>query len=228
MYKILLIDDEEKHLQATEKYLQYHGFNVVIEKSSERALQSIRKINPDIILLDIMMPNMDGYKFVEELQLMESCREIPFLFVTAKGMTPDRIKGYKNGCSAYVPKPFDPDELIEIIHNILKRKQTYIEEVRQIKAEFQNINITIENQYSLLQIASLKLTRRESHVLQFVIQGLKNREIALRLRTSVRNIEKYLCRLLNKSNCRNRTELVKLFYSNQLYIRANDGNRTRE
>jgi DNA-binding NarL/FixJ family response regulator len=202
----------------------------LIEKSAEKVLQSIHSINPDIIILDILMTTMDGYQFVEELQLKKNCLEIPFIFVTAKGMTQDRIKGYKSGCSGYIPKPFDPDELIAIIQNILKRKDLYIKEVKRTRKEFRSMNVCIENQYNLLQMESLKLnlTEREVTVLESVMQGLKNREIADKLNTSIRNVEKYISRLLCKTNCRNRTELIKLFYSNHIFLRANDGDRTRE
>lgn len=230
MHKILVIDDEEKHLQATKEYLEYQGFQVLIEKSAEKVLQSIHSINPDIIIVDILMTTMDGYQFVEKLQLKKNCLEIPFIFVTAKGMTQDRIKGYKSGCSGYIPKPFDPDELIAIIQNILKRKDLYIKEVKRTRKEFRSMNVCIENQYNLLQMESLKLnlTEREVTVLESVMQGLKNREIADKLNTSIRNVEKYISRLLCKTNCRNRTELIKLFYSNHIFLRANDGDRTRE
>nr|YP_009420369.1 TctD-like protein [Chroomonas placoidea]ASO76008.1 TctD-like protein [Chroomonas placoidea] len=230
MHKILVIDDEEKHLQATKEYLEYQGFQVLIEKSAEKVLHSINRIKPDILIVDILMNNIDGYQFVEELKLKKDCKEIPFIFVTAKGMTQDRIRGYKLGCSGYIPKPFDPDELVAIIQNILTRKEMYIREIKRTRKEFRSINVCIENQYNLLQLESLKLTltEREVSILKSVMQGFKNKEIASNLNTSIRNVEKYMSRLLCKTNCRNRTELIKLFYSNQIFLRANDGDRTRE
>ena len=230
MNKILLIDDEKKHLEATKKYLEYQGFEVFIESSCEKVLYFINTIKPDIIIVDILMSNMDGYQFVEELQLRKNCLEIPFIFVTAKGMTQDRIKGYKIGCSGYIPKPFDPDELVAIIKNILKRKNIYINEIKRTRKEFRSMNVCIENHYNLLQMGSLKLdlTEREISILESVMQGFKNREIATTLNTSIRNVEKYISRLLAKTNCKNRSELIKLFYSNQVFVRANDGDRTRE
>lgn len=230
MHKILVIDDEEKHLQATKKYLEYQGFQVCIEKSAENVLEYINIIKPDIIIVDILMTAMDGYQFVEELKLQKNCKEIPFIFVTAKGMTQDRIKGYKIGCSGYIPKPFDPEELIAIIKNILKHKELYINEIKRTRKEFRSMNVCLENQYNLIQMESLKLhlTEREITVLESVMQGFKNREIATKLNTSIRNVEKYVSRLLCKTSCRNRTELIKLFYSNHIFLRANDGDRTRE
>lgn len=230
MYKILVIDDEEKHLQAMKIYLEDQGFEVLIENSAEKVVNFVQKINPDIIILDILMPKMDGYHFVKELKLIKDCEEIPFIFVTAKGMTQDRIKGYNTGCSNYIAKPFDPEELVAIIKNILKRKEFYIEEINNIRKELRSINLSIENQYNLFKMKSLRLdlTKREISILHCIMQGLKNREIANKLNTSIRNIEKYGSRLLNKTNCKNRLELVKMFYSNHIFLRANDGDRTRE
>ena len=230
MSRILIIDDEEKHLQATKEYLEYQGFQVLIERSAEKVLNSMNILKPDLILLDILMNNMDGYQFIEKLHLKKNWIEIPFIFVTAKGMTQDRIKGYKIGCSGYIPKPFDPDELVAIIENILNRRQLYLQEIERTRKEIRSVNIYIENHYNLRQVESLKLelTEREVSVLKSVMQGFKNREIATNLNTSIRNIEKYIGRLLSKTNCRNRTELIKLFYSNQIFLRANDGDRTRE
>ena len=230
MSRILIIDDEEKHLQATKEYLEYQGFQVLIERSAEKVLNSMHILKPDLILLDILMNNMDGYQFIEKLRLKKNWIEIPFIFVTAKGMTQDRIKGYKIGCSGYIPKPFDPDELVAIIENILNRRQLYLQEIKRTRKEIRSVNIYIENHYNLRQVESLKLelTEREVSVLKSVMQGFRNREIATNLNTSIRNIEKYISRLLSKTNCRNRAELIKLFYSNQIFLRANDGDRTRE
>lgn len=230
MPKILIIDDEEKHLQATKEYLEYQGFQVLVESSAEKVLNSINIIKPDLILIDILMTNMNGYQFIEKLHLKKNCIEIPFIFVTAKGMTQDRIRGYKIGCSGYIPKPFDPDELVAIIKNILNRRALYLQEIKRTRKEFRSMNICIENQYNLVQMEALKLdlTDREITVLECVMQGLRNREIGNKLNTSIRNVEKYISRLLCKTNCRNRAELIKLFYSNQIFLRVNDGDRTRE
>ena len=230
MHKILLIDDEKKHLEVTKEYLEYQGFEVLVESSAETIINSIKRIKPDLIIVDILMTNMNGYQFVEKLRLKKDCMEIPFIFLTAKGMTQDRIKGYTIGCSGYIPKPFDPDELVAIIRNILKRKEIYISEVRRTRKEFRSLNVCIEKQYNLVQMDSLRLnlTKREVSILEYVMEGFKNREIAVRLNVTIRNVEKYMSRLLCKTDCGSRSELIKLFYSNQIFLRANDGDRTRE
>jgi DNA-binding NarL/FixJ family response regulator len=228
--KILIIDDNEKHLQPVKEYLEQKGFQVLIENSAEKSLDYIKNIKPDIIILDITMYTMSGYQFVKKFQLIKDCSEIPFLFVTAKGMTQDRIRGYAIGCSGYILKPFDPEELIAIIKNVLERKEKCVVKTKQIRKQLQILNGYIHYKYNLGCIKSLNidLTKREINVLECIFQGFKNREIASKLNTGIRNIEKYVSRLLDKTKCRNRTELVKFCYCNNLFVRANDGDRTRE
>ncbi len=88
----------------------------------------------------------------------------------------------------------------------------------------------MENNYNLFYIRSLKieLTSREISILNFILKGLKNREIANNLNTGIRNVEKYVSRLLNKTNCKTRTDLLKFCYLHTIFIKANDGDRTRE
>ena len=125
MYNILIIDDEEKHVSATIKYLTASGFNTFGASSAETAFSLVRKIQPDLIIIDILMPDIDGYQFITKLKTISHFNQIPFLFLTAKGMTQDRIKGYLFGCSGYIPKPFDPEELVAIMNNILLKTWFY-------------------------------------------------------------------------------------------------------
>lgn len=235
MYTILILDDEKKHLIAIRDYLRYKGFNAIISNSSLNALPLIAKLKPDLLVLDILMPYLDGYKFITKLKTSTYLSQIPFIFLSAKGLTQDRIKGYKIGCSGYISKPFDPDELAAMIINILekekKRQKDIVKAIKQIK----RIKFYLEQQYYLGDFNSfnLILTPQENKILNYVIKGLKNKEIAYKLNTSVRNIEKYVTRLLNKTNTTNRIDLVRFVYLNNFSeltenSKANDGDRTRE
>ena len=191
MYTILILDDEKKHLIAMRDYLRYKGFNAIISNSSLNALPLIAKLKPDLLVLDILMPYLDGYKFITKLKTSTYLSQIPFIFLSAKGLTQDRIKGYKIGCSGYISKPFDPDELAAMIINILekekKRQKDIVKAIKQIK----RIKFYLEQQYYLGDFNSfnLILTPQENKILNYVIKGLKNKEIAYKLNTSVRNIE---------------------------------------
>jgi DNA-binding response OmpR family regulator len=74
------------------------------------------------VISDIMMPQVDGYKFLKQVREDPRFKTLPVVFLTAKGMTNDRIQGYQAGCDAYLPKPFDPDELVAIVENLLERR----------------------------------------------------------------------------------------------------------
>jgi DNA-binding NarL/FixJ family response regulator len=230
MYKILIVDDEKTLLYATQYYLNLQGFNTFIASSSKNGLKLIPIIKPDLIILDVIMPQLDGYAFIEKLRVQNESLSIPFVFVTAKGMTQDRIKGYQLGCSAYLSKPFDPEELIVIVKNILRRKNQLVKEIKEVTSNITDVNLYLNKQYMIYQknAAYMHLTPREKVVINYILKGLQNKEIAQIVKTSVRNVERYVTRLLRKTNTNNRTSLVRHIYINYSTFKANDGNRTRE
>jgi DNA-binding NarL/FixJ family response regulator len=230
MYNILIIDDDEKHVFATMIYLRAQSFRTFETHSGKEALKILKIIHIDLIILDTLMPDMDGYKFMKILSIDPTHKTIPFIFLSSKGMTQDRIKGYRAGCSNYIPKPFDPEELVAIINNILFRKREQILELRILLKNVRKIKTRLENQYTLTtQLRKhLNLTPRESSVLKYILKGLRNKEIADVLKTGLRNIEKHVTKLLNKTKTKNRVCLVNYCYQNGTTFKANDGIRTRE
>ena len=188
------------------------SFSVNSVHSVCNALAYLKFECPDLVISDIMMKDLNGYDFVRLVKLDKLLIHIPIIFLTAKSMTNDRIKGYDLGCNAYVTKPFDPRELISIIHNLFSYNEL-------LKANFLSNNRVSSMSSNLYKIFSL--TSREKKVLIFLSRGYMNKEIAMVLNVSIRNVEKYVSRLLAKTNTRNRVELVRLF------LGANDGSRTR-
>ena len=224
---IMLIDKEEKFLEILSEHLLSKGFSVVTANSAKLALEKINQITPDMYVLDIMMKKNKRDLFLEKLEKNLKLSNTPFIFLTAKGMTKDRIQGYRLGCSAYVTKPFNPEELLATIENILLRHKN-VKEISRITARVKKIRIEIETHYCLKQ--SLHLTPRETTVMAGVILGWSNTEVAFKCNTSTRNVEKYVTQLLYKTKTKNRTELTKFIYGIPKYysIKADDGNRTRE
>lgn len=120
MKKILLIDDDRNLCALLSSYLLSFGFIADSCNNVRDALVAIKKDIPDLIISDIMMQqDLDGYDLIRLLSLNNFLTGIPCIFLTARSLTSDRIKGYNLGCYAYVTKPFDPQELIAIINNIL-------------------------------------------------------------------------------------------------------------
>ncbi len=216
--KLLLVDDEPGVREAVQAYLEDEGFEVEVKSSATEAWDWLQNQTPNLIISDVMMPQVDGYQFLKQLREDARFQSIPVVFLTARGMTSDRIQGYSVGCDAYLPKPFDPEELVAIVKNLLERRimnSTGKEDDGKLEAiakEIAAIKSMLDQRPGVKQSPSpinIELTPREQSVLDLVSQGLMNKEIASRLDTSVRNVEKYVSRLFSKTGTNSRTELVR-------------------
>ncbi|MXN91032.1 response regulator [Flavobacterium sp. Sd200] len=121
MKHILLAEDDFDYASILKQYLELSGFKVTWAKDGAEALTVFSSINPDICVFDVMMPNMDGFTLAENV--INNYSDTPVVFLTAKGLKEDKIKGLKLGADDYVVKPFEADELILRINNILRRSQ---------------------------------------------------------------------------------------------------------
>jgi DNA-binding NarL/FixJ family response regulator len=194
--RIMVIDDEEKLLLAIKRYLVTKGFQVIVCESGKAALQKLNNEKIDLIVIDILMCDLNGYDLVKKLSTLPRIGHIPFIFLTAKGMTEDRIKGYNMGCKAYLGKPFDPEELVAIIDNILCDRKN-IQNILNIKNEIQRLRNDIFKINALEKYKNI--TTREINILLAVSNGLTNKDISQKLNVSVRNVENYITRLLHKT-----------------------------
>ena len=122
--QLLLVDDEPGLREAVKDYLQESGFSVQVASNAREGWDLMQQSTPDLVISDIMMPQVDGYQFLKQLRDDPRFQTLPVIFLTAKGMTGDRIQGYQAGVDAYLPKPFDPDELVAIVENLLARRST--------------------------------------------------------------------------------------------------------
>nr|YP_009296500.1 hypothetical protein Thor_143 [Thorea hispida]AOM65435.1 hypothetical protein Thor_143 [Thorea hispida]ARX95804.1 hypothetical protein [Thorea hispida] len=202
----LLVDDDDSLRKSLGLYLHDHGFNVKSVHNVDNAKSYLELYCPNLIILDIMMPDLDGYQLIQFLKSNIKYSKIPFIFLTAKGMTQDRIVGYDLGCHAYITKPFDMQELLAIIKSVLNNSSNWLQQ--------QLLNASSIND----KLLSNKFTVREYSILQLVLKGMTNKAIAKSLTLSLRNVEKYVSRLLVKTHSRNRTELVHRFFLKNNYI----------
>lgn len=212
---LLLVDDEPGLREAVSAYLEDSGFTVKVAANGKEAWQSIEADRPDLVISDIMMPQVNGYEFLQKIRSDERFLSLPVIFLTARGMTSDRIKGYQSGVDAYIAKPFDPEELVAIVQNILKRKQAQSSgtEIQDLAGQLAEIRALLKHQHPEEGKAEpdveINFTPREEDILELVVEGLMNKEIAKRLGTTVRNVEKYVSRLFAKTGTASRTELVR-------------------
>lgn len=216
--KLLLVDDEPGLREAVQAYLEDSDFDVQVASNARDAWEILQKNPPDLVITDIMMPQVDGYQFLKQMREDPRFKALPVVFLTARGMKSDRIQGYQAGCDAYIPKPFDPDELVAIVGNLLERRAAVAKgsdgntDIDAIAREIAAIRAMLQHQGGIVQTPPpirIDLTPREQSVLDLVAEGLMNKEIARRLETSVRNVEKYVSRLFSKTGTNSRTELVR-------------------
>jgi diguanylate cyclase (GGDEF)-like protein len=118
-YKILVVDDEE-HIRKILKFkLEKHGYHVITAENGEVALQMVRRENPDLIILDLMMPKMDGFEVCRRIRKNFQTAQIPIIMLTAKSDMVDKIKGLAGGANDYLVKPYSNEELLLRVKNVL-------------------------------------------------------------------------------------------------------------
>ena len=225
--RILLVDDEPGLRTAVQAYLNDEGFDVTTALDGEDGFQKATQIMPDVVITDVMMPRCDGYELLKKLRTDERLGGTPVIFLTAKGMTLDRTQGYEAGVDDYISKPFDPDELVARVKNVVRRQERLLAEaarfadtdVGQMAKQITEIKSMLTQNDTNAARKDLILpsfTPREASVLQLVAEGLMNKEIARQLETSIRNVEKYVSRLFIKTGTSSRTELVRYALENHL------------
>lgn len=117
--KILVIDDEAEITEIVETFLKDAGYQVLVENSSVMGIERAKSFRPDLILLDIMMPFMDGYEVCEELKKNKETENIPVIFLTGKDARSDEGKSFKAGGDMFIKKPFNCERLLEIVRIVL-------------------------------------------------------------------------------------------------------------
>ena len=297
---IWVIDDEEMIVCAVGEYLHSSGYQVqtftnaslplyLLNHHDDYEFDEVQKMEmeqldfdtmhnlPDAIVCDILMPNINGLQFLSILRSKPTTRKLPFIFLTAKGTTEDRIMGYDYGADGYLMKPFDPEELVVLLDRMVDRREFLdnganrnmnnpsndtlsgvsdgvsvdelkndLDEIKSLLRKLNDDGSSYEKTKGLMKLppasSSSEITRREVappqndsnlylecdddileeeqeeeilmtkkeiDVLTLLCEGYMNKEIAEELKYSTRWVEGILTKLYRKTNCANRTELVK-------------------
>jgi DNA-binding NarL/FixJ family response regulator len=197
--KLLLVDDDPNLVLLVKDYLEFRGYEVASANNGREALDSLDHSVPDMIICDVMMPEVDGYGFVADLRKRQDIGWIPVLFLSAKGQSQDRIKGLNLGADVYMVKPFEPEELVAQVESSLSQSGR----IRQ-HAD------TGAPSETLIQVnPSVELTPTEAKVVQLVAKGLANKDIAQQMKLSQRTVESHVSNMLGKTGLNNRTELAR-------------------
>jgi len=200
---VFVIEDNEDLLFFLKNKLKYY-YNVVIAKNGKEALNKLKKYNnPDLIISDIMMDEMDGYEFYSNIKKNNALKSIPFLFLSAKTGKTERLKGLKLGAVDYIEKPFVFEELLEKINNIIKNKNEMKYTIYKNVKEIQKINLEyIFNKYDFSDF--------EKNIIQLILDGEENKDIADKLNTTLSNIKNQLNKIYKNLDIKNRYELINL------------------
>ena len=162
---ILVVDDDEGIRSLVKKYLNENNFLVTTAKNAEDATEKIKIIDFDIIILDIMMPGKSGLQFIQE---NKDKLLTPVLLLTAKGTADERVAGLEIGADDYLPKPFEPKELVLRIKNIIKK--TKDENLKKI-VKFSNVEIDLNKLIILKNEKEFKINNTEKIILEKMINN---------------------------------------------------------
>ncbi len=118
-HRILLVEDEPDVAELLRARLESNGYQVHVEALGRAALTSARNERPDLVILDLMLPDMDGYAVSEGLRALYRSWSVPILMLTARGEARDKLRGYGTGADAYMTKPYDARELLQTLEHLL-------------------------------------------------------------------------------------------------------------
>jgi DNA-binding NarL/FixJ family response regulator len=204
--RLLLIDDDPNLILLVKDYLEFRGYEVITAENGREALEVLSKETPDMIICDVMMPEMDGYSLVEHVRKDAKTSWIPVLFLSAKGQSQDRVRGLNTGADVYMVKPFEPEELVAQVESSLKQASRLIQHQNKGSDSGSKIQVPFD----------VELTPTELRVVHFVARGMANREIADELNVSQRTIESHVSNMLGKTGLHNRTELARWAIENSM------------
>ncbi|MEM8807694.1 MAG: response regulator transcription factor [Cyanobacteria bacterium P01_G01_bin.38] len=206
MKKILIVDDDNTLRAALTRYLEERGFLVRNASSGAEGLSLFQQDPPDLVVSDVMMPEMDGYEFCTELRAIRSGQLVPFIFLSGRSELNDRIQGHNIGADDYLVKPFHPKELIAKIEAQLERsRRMHAEIIRMVQQVAAEPPVTSPQE-------PLPLTPAEEKVFWEVIQGFTNKQIGDHLFISPRTVQTHLSNILSKLSLENRAQLIRYAY----------------
>ncbi len=180
-YKILLCEDDQNLGMVLKNYLELNDYTVTLERDGRLGLAAFQREKFDICLLDVMMPNMDGFTLAEEIRDVDP--DIPLFFLSAKTMKDDIIQGYKLGADDYITKPFDSEVLLLKIKAILKRNEESVRENENVEFDLGKYHFNPKLRELIADTGTVTLSPKESELLKMLAEyknDLLTREKALK------------------------------------------------
>jgi DNA-binding response OmpR family regulator len=166
--KVLYVEDETFLAKIVSETLESRGYDVVLEEDGGKAVQRFAEAKPDVCILDIMLPNKDGFAIADEIR--EKDNEVPIIFLSAKSQTTDVVNGFRLGANDYIRKPFSIEELIVRIENVLRNKNAApVEEQEEVAVGQYTFNIRRQTLHHAAE--QRKLSYRESELLRLLYEN---------------------------------------------------------
>jgi len=162
---VLVVEDDPSIVRGLQANLRFEGFDVLTAPDGERGLELAVDKAPDLILLDVMMPKMNGFEVLRELRRREI--EIPVIILTAKGEEMDKVRGLDLGADDYVTKPFALQELLARVHAVLRRKRRFEKDLE--KVAFGKVELDFTARTARMDGAPVELTSREFDLMKFFL-----------------------------------------------------------
>ncbi len=166
--KILVVDDEERMVRFIRLNLEHDGFVVIDAFNGKQALERLRDSTPDLILLDVMMPDLDGF---EVLQMIREISTVPVIMLTAKGEEEDRVRGLELGADDYISKPFSPRELVSRIKAVMRRTEGESGGMHGLIQVDERLKIDFDRREIWLEGKLVKLRPTEYRLLYHLVQN---------------------------------------------------------
>ena len=167
--KILLVEDDFNLGFVIQDLLKMDGYQVVLAKDGKEGLQRFHELDFHLCLLDVMLPKKDGFSLAEDIRKVNDT--VPIVFLTAKGMTEDKVKGFKIGADDYITKPFENEEFLLRIKAILKRMKAGSTESKN-DFEIGNFTFNAQNLELTIGTETTKLTRKEAALLKLLCENV--------------------------------------------------------
>ncbi|MDM8528720.1 response regulator transcription factor [Anaerolineales bacterium HSG24] len=238
MTTIFIVDDVPENIDIVLQHLKQFGYELAIAENGASAIERLKHITPDLILLDVMMPGIDGFQVCRHVQSQPETKDIPIIFMTALDDTASKIRGFEVGGVDYITKPIELVELLARLQTHLALRQLQVD----LKNKVQELTQALEEKISQLnkcqterdelyeqlhqkqvkvteQINSAEnvsqLSKREIEVLQLIVAGKTSQEIARKFHLSDSTVRTYRQRIMQKLQVNSLLELIEFVLDNQ-------------
>ncbi|HEY2979774.1 MAG TPA: response regulator transcription factor, partial [Anaerolineales bacterium] len=166
--RILVVDDEERMVRFIRMNLEHDGFQVTEALNGREAIQKLRDVTPDLILLDVMMPDLDGFEVLETIRQISS---VPVIMLTARGEEDDRVRGLELGADDYITKPFSPREMVSRVKAVLRRTESNSGSMHGLMEIDERLKIDFDRREIWLEGKLVKLRPTEYRLLFHLVQN---------------------------------------------------------